>query len=137
MKTTGHPSDRFITLARTIQSNARAPYSKFKVGAILVSDSGKIYSGCNIENSSYSLTICAERVAIFKAISEGETTFTDLYLCGDAPTWTHPCGACRQVLMDLAGPDLAIHLIHRDNSVRTVTCSDLLPDHFSATDLPL
>ncbi len=125
----------YIQLAKDAQARALAPYSGFRVGAVLISASGKTYQGCNVENSSYSLTCCAERVAMFKAVSEGDREFTDLYLCGDAPEYTYPCGACRQVLLDLGGSDLKIHLIHSNGTFKTVTVGDLLPLSFNASHL--
>ncbi|MBN8707015.1 MAG: cytidine deaminase [Bacteroidetes bacterium] len=125
----------FVKLAREAQTRAFAPYSNFRVGAVLISKSGKTYLGCNVENSSYSLTCCAERVAIFKAISDGDHDFSDIYICGDAEEFTNPCGACRQVLLDLGGENLNVHLIHQNNTVKTLKCSDLLPYSFNASHL--
>ena len=85
------------------KKNALPTYSKFHVGAALLTEEGKIYSGCNIESSSYSLTICAERTAIFKAISEGERKFKAIAIAGDTDDYISPCGACRQVISDLCG----------------------------------
>lgn len=125
----------YIKLAREAQTRALAPYSNFRVGAVVISESGKHYLGCNVENSSYSLTCCAERVAIFKAISDGEHKFTDIYVCGDADEFTNPCGACRQVLLDLGGENLNVHLIHRNNTLKTLKCSELLPFSFNPSHL--
>ena len=92
-----------IKAARTARTKAHAPYSHFKVGAALLTKGGQVYSGCNIENSSYGLTMCAERTALFKAISEGATTFRAIAIAADESSITPPCGACRQVLWELAG----------------------------------
>ncbi|MEX0736103.1 MAG: cytidine deaminase, partial [Bacteroidota bacterium] len=92
-----------VETARRAKRRAFAPYSHFHVGAALLSGNGRIYSGCNVEISTYALTICAERTAIFKAISEGERNFKAIAVVSDDPDFTPPCGACRQVLMDLAG----------------------------------
>lgn len=124
-----------IEIAKDAQSRAYAPYSNFKVGAALVSKSGKIFTGCNVENSSYSLTCCAERVAVFKAVSEGETQFKSITIVGDAADFTPPCGACRQVLYDLGGPELTVYLVHPKGKVKTLTCDDLLPYPFGSTHL--
>lgn len=124
-----------IGIAKEAQSKAFAPYSHFRVGAALVSKSGKIYTGCNIENSSYSLTCCAERVAIFKAISEGETQFKSITIVGDAPEYTPPCGACRQVMFELGGPKLTVNLVHANGKVKTMTSEELLPGAFDSSHL--
>ena len=89
--------------ARDVKRYAFSPFSKFKVGAAILTEDGKIFSGCNIENSSYGLTICAERVAIFNAVSSGALKFTAIAIVSDEPDFTPPCGACRQVLLELAG----------------------------------
>ncbi len=94
---------QLVSLALKARENAYAPYSKFKVGAALLTKSGIVYIGTNIENSSYSLTMCAERVAIYKAVSEGEKEFEAIAIASDSDDFTSPCGACRQVLFELAG----------------------------------
>ena len=83
--------------------NAHAPFSKFQVGAALEDDTGRIYTGCNVENATYGLTVCAERVAIFKAISEGARKFRRVAVAADTDTLTPPCGACRQILWEFCG----------------------------------
>ena len=111
-----------------------SPYSKFKVGAAILTKSGKIFSGCNIENSSYSLTICAERTAIFKAISEGETKFVALAIATEENDFTPPCGACRQVISDLAG-DIQIILTNGSGKSKVFRISNLLPYPFTSKNL--
>jgi len=99
-------SDKYrllVKAARTARKKAHAPYSHFKVGAALLTNDGQVYSGCNIENSSYGLTICAERTALFKGISEGARKFRAIAIVADEASITPPCGACRQVLWELAG----------------------------------
>ncbi len=98
-----------VELARDARKQAHAPYSKFKVGAALLASSGEIVTGCNIENASYGLTLCAERVAVFKAVSEGILGFQAIAVVVDSPRETAPCGACRQVLWELCG-DIWVHL---------------------------
>ena len=121
-----------IQKAIEMRSQALAPYSNYKVGAAVLTESGKIFGGCNIENSSYSLTICAERVAIFKAVSEGETKFKALSV--STSNAGMPCGACRQVIWDICG-NIQV-LICDDNSLITKTESiELLPMPFDATKL--
>ncbi len=112
-----------------IKQTAYAPFSKFRVGAVLVTPDNKLFTGCNIEISSYSLTICAERVAIFKAISEGERKFTEIYIAADSDRFCPPCGACRQVLWELAG-NIKIIMINSDNKYEEKMLKNLLPDAF-------
>tara|TARA_B100000925_G_C21791807_1_gene380829 strand:+ start:135 stop:521 length:387 start_codon:yes stop_codon:yes gene_type:complete len=123
---------KLIQKAIEMRSLALAPYSNYKVGAAVLTASGKIFGGCNIENSSYSLTICAERVALFKAVSEGETKFKALSVSTkNAGT---PCGACRQVIWDICG-NIPV-LICDDNSLSLKSESiKLLPMPFNATKL--
>ena len=124
--------NELIQKAIEMRSQALAPYSNYKVGAAILTESGKIFGGCNIENSSYSLTICAERVALFKAVSEGETKFKALSVSTNNAGM--PCGACRQVIWDICG-NIPI-LICNDNKLITKTESiRLLPMPFDATKL--
>ena len=124
--------NELVQKAIGMKSQALAPYSNYKVGAAVLTESGKIFGGCNIENSSYSLTICAERVAIFKAVSEGETKFKALSV--STSNAGMPCGACRQVIWDICG-NIQV-LICDDNSLITKTESiELLPMPFDATKL--
>jgi cytidine deaminase len=116
--------------AREAAINAHAPYSKFRVGSALLAKSGKIFTGCNIESSSYSLTICAERTAIFKAISEGERSFLAIAVVSDGHGYTPPCGACRQVLMDLAG-NIDCIMVDSSNQIKVTKLKMLLPNAFS------
>lgn len=113
---------------------AYAPYSKFRVGAALLATDGRIYTGCNVENSSYGLTICAERTAIFKAISEGERNFRAIAVVADHDDYTPPCGACRQVLMDLAG-NIDFVMMNSSGKKRIVKLKDLLPHAFTQKSL--
>ena len=124
--------NELIQKAIKMRSKALAPYSSYKVGAAVLTESGRIFGGCNIENSSYSLTICAERVALFKAVSEGETKFKALSVSTNNAGM--PCGACRQVIWDICG-NIPI-LICNDNKLITKTESiRLLPMPFDATKL--
>src|SRR3989449_10065292 len=94
---------KLVAAAKQARENAHAPYSNFRVGAALLAKSGRVYTGCNVENSTYGLTVCAERVAIFKAMSEGERGFDAIAVVTDADTLTPPCGACRQLLWEVCG----------------------------------
>ena len=123
---------KLIYKAIEMRKLALAPYSKYKVGAAVLTDSGDIISGCNIENSSYSLTICAERVALFKAISEGYTKFKAMSISTENAGM--PCGACRQVIWELCG-DIPIYICNMSGWIKTVTSRELLPEAFDKKDL--
>jgi len=116
------------------KSKALPTYSNFHVGAALLTEDDKIYTGCNIESSSYSLTICAERTAIFKAISEGERKFKAIAVAGDTEGFISPCGACRQVISDLCG-DIDVVLVNSKNETKVMKTSELLPFAFSDKNL--
>ena len=120
--------------AAEAKSNALPTYSKFYVGAALLTEDNKIYTGCNIESSSYSLTICAERNAIFKAISEGERKFKAIAVAGDTKDFISPCGACRQIISDLCG-EIDIILVNGNNKTKVMKTSELLPYAFGDKDL--
>ena len=123
----------FIKLAKAAQKaklNAYSPFSKFRVGAALLTEDGTIYTGCNIENSSFGLTICAERVAIFNAISSGASKFTAIAVVSDNYGFTPPFGACRQVLSDLAG-NIDFVMIDSKERFKTLKLTTLLPFAFS------
>ena len=113
------------------KNNSYSPYSNFRVGAALLTKTGKIFTGCNIENSSYSLTICAERTAIFKAVSEGQRNFKAIAISSDMKEIIPPCGACRQVLMDLAS-DIDVILSGSNNKPIIIKLSKLLPMPFDS-----
>ena len=113
---------------------AHPPYSNFHVGAALLTEDNKIYLGGNIETSSYSLTICAERTAVFKAFSEGERKFKAVAIASDAPDYCPPCGSCRQELMDLCG-DIDVVMINQKEELKTLKLSQLLPYAFGDKDL--
>lgn len=122
-----------ITAARTAGRHAHANYSNFPVGAALETTDGEIITGCNVESSSYGLTICAEQVALAKALSEGKYSFKTIAIVGPNPDFCPPCGACRQLLYDYA-PDLSVIMTDGQNT-KTVKLSELLPFAFGATKL--
>ena len=124
-----------LQIAIKAKSNSYSPYSNFRVGAVLVSSDGNLYSGVNVENSSFGLTNCAERTAVFKAVSEGEKAFKTIILASDAEEFIAPCGACRQVLMEMCGPELEVVLSNSDNEIRILKLKDLLPLPFSKRNL--
>jgi cytidine deaminase len=118
-----------IEAAWRAREQARAKYSKFKVGSALLCGDGRVFTGCNIESSSYGLTICSERVALFKALSEGADSFTRIVVAADTGELTPPCGACRQVLWDFCG-DLEIVLTNRAGKSKTLRLTQLFPEPF-------
>ena len=125
---------RLVAAARRAKRHSYSPYSKFRVGAALLTSRGTTYIGCNIENSSYGLTICAERTAVFKAVSEGEKKFVAIAVTSDSKDFTPPCGACLQVLMDLAR---GIDFIMADGrgKLKVMKLNDLLPYPFDGNNL--
>ncbi|MFD0771374.1 cytidine deaminase [Bacillus sp. CGMCC 1.60114] len=126
---------RYIEEATKMLSKAYIPYSKFPVGAALVTKEGKIYTGCNIENASYGLCNCAERTAIFKAVSEGERDFSYLVVTGNTDGPISPCGACRQVIAEFCDPQMPVLLTNQKGDEKEVTVESLLPGGFSKDDL--
>ena len=125
-----------INQALIARETAYAPFSKFRVGAILLATNNKRFTGGNIEISSYGLTICAERVAIFKAISEGENKFKSIFIASDSEKVTPPCGACRQVLWELAG-DIKVFMINCHGEFQSKFMRELLPDGFDSSYLKI
>jgi cytidine deaminase len=121
-----------IQLARAAREFAHAPYSKFYVGAALRAKDGRIFQGCNVENASYGLCNCAERTAFFSAIAAGykQNDFATIAVIGDTEQPIAPCGACRQVMLELGGPNLAVILTNLTGDVANYTTADLLPAAF-------
>jgi cytidine deaminase len=120
--------------ASEAKRNSYSPYSRFRVGAALLTSDGRIFTGCNVENSSYGLTVCAERTALFKAVSEGEHSFKAIAIASDEDTFTPPCGACRQVIYELAG-NIDVVLTKKNGSYRTKKMLSLLPHPFDGESL--
>jgi cytidine deaminase len=127
-------NDALLAAARVARENAVATFSKFRVGAALRSKSGKIYTGCNVENASYGLTICAERAAIFKALSEGERGFEAIAVVTDAEKLTPPCGACRQIIWEFCG-DAEVILGNLKGKTEVHRMSALFPLPFDISNL--
>jgi cytidine deaminase len=125
----GSDARALVSAARRARRHARAPYSGFAVGAALETADGALISGCNIENATYGLTICAERVAMFKALSEGHRRFTRIVVVADTAAPTPPCGACRQILWEFGG-DLEVILANLRRETGRYALSDLLPVPF-------
>jgi len=115
-----------IKAAADARENAYAPYSKFKVGAAVEAESGQIYIGCNVESASYGLTVCAERVAIWKGISRGEKRFNRIAVVADTEDLTPPCGVCRQIIWEFCG-DVPVILANLHGKDETVQMNELLP----------
>ncbi len=124
-------ASELIAAARTARRHAVAPFSRFKVGAAVEAVGGAIISGCNIENATYGLTMCAERVAIFKALSEGHRGFTRVAIVADTRAPAPPCGACRQILWEFGG-DLEVVLANTRRETARFRLSELLPHPFDA-----
>jgi cytidine deaminase len=127
-------TDPLIALAAAARDKAFAPYSQFRVGAALKAEDGTLVGGCNVESASYGLTICAERVAIVKGVSEGHTRFTRVAVVTDTQTPTPPCGACRQLLWEFA-PDAEVVLANLAGVFLRYTVRELLPAAFDARQL--
>jgi cytidine deaminase len=123
-----------LAAALAARDNAHAPFSKFRVGAAIEDETGHIFTGCNVENATYGLTICAERVAVFKAISEGARKFTRIAVAADTEELTPPCGACRQILWEFCG-DAELTLVNPHGKSETMRLKDLLPRPFDASFL--
>jgi cytidine deaminase len=126
--------DTLLEAALGARQHAHAPYSNFKVGAALEDSHGRIHTGCNVENSTYGLTICAERVAVFKAMSEGVREFRRIAVAADTETLTPPCGACRQILWEFCG-DIEVTLVNPRGASETLRMKDLFPRAFDASYL--
>jgi cytidine deaminase len=127
-------TDPLLTAALAVREHAFAPYSKFKVGAALQDIDGRIHTGCNVENATYGLTVCAERVAVFKALSEGIRKFRRVAVAADTEILTPPCGACRQILWEFCG-DVEIVLVNPRGKTETYQLKDLFPKPFDVSYL--
>lgn len=127
-------SDPLLAAALAVRENAFAPFSKFKVGAAVQGLDGRIHTGCNVENATYGLTVCAERVAIFKGVSEGARRFKRVAVAADTDRLTPPCGACRQILWEFCG-DIEIVLVNLRGKIETYRLKDLFPKPFDVSYL--
>jgi cytidine deaminase len=121
--------EELIKAATRVRENSYAPFSDFRVGAALETDDGEIIAGCNVESASYGLTVCAERVAIWKAISEGKRKIKHIAVVADTEDLTPPCGVCRQIIWEFGG-DIPVVLANLKGKVETVQMKDLLPRAF-------
>jgi cytidine deaminase len=127
-------ADQLIAAAKTVRERAHAPFSHFKVGCALEDEHGNIYTGCNIENATYGLTLCAERVAVFKAVSEGAGKLKRIAVVADTENPTPPCGACRQILWEFCG-DAELILENLAGKRETLTIKQIFPRPFDASFL--
>jgi len=125
--------DELIQAAMAARNNAYAPYSRFLVGAAVRTDTGRVFTGVNVENASYGLTICAERVAIFQAVTAGERKFSSIAIAVDAPVPAAPCGACRQVMAEFGVQEII--LCTKDHQIKRFLLADLLPEAFLKENL--
>ena len=123
-----------VSLAVEMQQRSYAPYSHFRVGTALLCCDGTVFTGCNVENAAYGSTICAERTALVKAVSEGYTDFSAIAIAGQGEDYCWPCGACRQMLYEFA-PDLKVLVSRRDGQITSATLSELLPHGFGPKSL--
>ncbi len=119
--------EELLAAARQARASAYAPYSKFHVGAAVLGASGRIYSGCNVENASFGLTCCAERNAIFAMIAGGEKEIREILVIGESEEFLPPCGACRQVIAEFAAPPIVVHMCTRLGACRDTTVGELVP----------
>ncbi|WP_440896950.1 cytidine deaminase [Amphibacillus sp. Q70] len=127
--------DQLIDEAKQAREKAYTPYSNFKVGAALLTEEGKVYHGCNIENAAYSVCNCAERTALFSAYADGVHDFKSLTVIADTDRPTSPCGACRQVISELCPQEMPVILTNLKGDIFETTVKDLLPGAFLAKDL--
>jgi cytidine deaminase len=125
---------KLVDAALAARHNAHAPFSNFRVGAALEDETGRIFTGCNVENATSGLTICAERVAVFKAVSEGAREFRRIAVAADTDLLTPPCGACRQILWEFCG-DIELTLVNLEGKTETLRLKDLFPRPFDASFL--
>ncbi|HEX8985446.1 MAG TPA: cytidine deaminase [Bryobacteraceae bacterium] len=127
--------DPLAEAALRAREHAHAPFSNFKVGAALEDDAGRIHTGCNVENATYGLTVCAERVAVLKAVSEGARKFRRIAVAAAPDSLTPPCGACRQILWEFCG-DIDVILVNPAGGIECLHMRDLFPRPFDASFIP-
>lgn len=123
-----------VKMAKEAMKKAYVPYSKFRVGAALLTEEGDVYTGCNIENASFGATNCAERTAVFKAVSEGKKKFVKIAIISDSEDYTYPCGICRQVLSEF-GPGMEVIVANKYGEFKSHKFNEVLPYAFTKADL--
>ncbi len=129
-----HQMDNLIESAREVRERAHAPFSRFKVGAAVEDENGRVFTGCNVENATYGLSVCAERSAVLKAISEGAAKLKRVAVVADSDTLTPPCGACRQILWEFCG-DAELILANLSGKQETLSMKQIFPRPFDASFL--
>ena len=127
----GHSEQELIDAAAEVREHAYAPFSNFRVGSAVETEDGEIYTGCNVESASYGLTVCGERVAIWKAVSEGKKKFKQIAVVVDTEELTPPCGVCRQIIWEFGG-DIPVIMANLHGKSETVQMRDLLPRAFDS-----
>lgn len=131
----GYEPEKLVALALEARNKAYVPYSNFHVGAALIADNGRIYTGCNVENASYGAAICAERTAIVKAISDGAKSIVALAVSSDSNRATMPCGICRQVISEFCSPNTPLYLSDRNGKFECFRFEEILPFAFKQSDM--
>lgn len=121
---------KLLDAALAVKEKAYAPYSHFHVGAALLTSSGKLFAGCNVENTSYGLTICAERNAIFQMVAQGEQAIDQILVIGDTDEFLPPCGACRQVIAEFSKKNTPVYLCNKEGEFKKTTVGELIPFTF-------
>ncbi len=119
--------EELLAAARLARERAYAPHSNFRVGAAVLGAGGRIYGGCNVENSSFGLTCCAERNAVFAMVAAGEREIREILVIGDTEEFLPPCGACRQVIAEFASPSAIVHMCNSTGACRDASVSELIP----------
>jgi cytidine deaminase len=127
--------DFLVKKALEAKKFAYVPYSGFHVGAAVLTSDGRIFTGCNVENASYGASICAERTAVVKAVSEGETKISAIAITSDSNTLTFPCGICRQVIAEFGIPEISLICSNKNGEYKEYSMTDILPHAFTRTDL--
>jgi cytidine deaminase len=121
---------KLLKAARKAKEKAYAPYSHFHVGAAVMTETGKLYSGCNVENTSYGLTVCAERNAIFQMVADGEQHIAEILVIGDTEEFLPPCGACRQVIAEFSKNETIVYMCNKHGEYKRITVGELIPHIF-------
>jgi len=127
--------EELVEIAKKAKEKSYSPYSNFRVGAALLGKNGEIFQGANIENASYSTTICAERTAAFAARLDGVTEFSAIAITSDSNDYIPPCGSCRQVLLELCGKDLDVHITNGAGEIKSFKLEELIPFSFDDSNL--
>lgn len=128
-------NQELIKISNVAKEKSYSPYSNFRVGAALLTKDGKVFQGANIENAAYGLTICAERTAVFSAKLEGVNKFSAIAITSDSSDFIPPCGSCRQVLLELCGEELDVHITNGNGDIKSFKLKELIPFSFGSINL--